>query len=88
MKAAIVDVRTLTKYDPQDELPLKVDASTNGLGACLMQEERPVSFASKSLTKTESNYSSIERESLTVVFGLEHFKIQKPLLWQEGFHQK
>ena len=39
-----------------------------------MLEERPVSFASKSLTKTESNYSNIERECFTVVFKLEHFK--------------
>ena len=37
---------------------------------CLLQEGKPVYFASKSLTETESRYSNIEREMLGVVFAL------------------
>ena len=35
---------------------------------------RPVFYASKTLTTTESNYSNIEREMLGVVFSILHFK--------------
>ena len=35
---------------------------------------RPVFYASKTLTDTESNYSNIEREMLGVVFSILHFK--------------
>ena len=44
-----------------------------GLGAVLFQEDRPVTFASKVLTETESRYANIEREMLAVVFGCEQF---------------
>ena len=35
---------------------------------------RPVFYASKTLTSTESNYSNIECEMLGVVFSMLHFK--------------
>ena len=44
-----------------------------GLGAVLFQEDRPVAFASRALTETESRYANIEREMLAVVFGCERF---------------
>ena len=34
----------------------------------------PVSYASKTLSSTESNYSNIERELLGVLFAITHFK--------------
>ena len=51
------------------------DASRNGLGACMMQTEQPVCYASKSLTDTESQYSNIEREMLGVVLALTRFHL-------------
>ena len=35
---------------------------------------RPISYASKNLSDTESNYLNIERELLGVVFAVLHFK--------------
>ena len=45
---------------------LQTDASIKGLGACLMQQGKPVYFASKALTETQKGYVVIELESLAV----------------------
>ena len=52
---------------------LQVDASKYGLGDTLLQEGKPVSFASKSLTQSEINYAQIEKEMLAILFGCKHF---------------
>ena len=38
-----------------------------------MQEERPIAFASKSLSQTEVGYAQIEKELLAIVFGLKRW---------------
>lgn len=53
---------------------VSVDASPIGLGAALMQKGKPIAFASKALTETQSKCSQIEREMLAVCFGVEKFK--------------
>ena len=52
---------------------LEVDASIKGLGAALVQENRHVALASKTLTSTQASYSNIEREALALVHGVERF---------------
>ena len=39
---------------------LQTDASIKGLGACLLQKEKPVYFASKALTEAQKGYVAIE----------------------------
>ena len=50
-------------------MTIQVDASQVGLGAALLQNGKPVAFASKALTETESQYANIERGMLAAVFG-------------------
>ena len=68
----------LTHYDPS--LPMKVaaDASQYGLGAVISHvlpngEERPIAFASRSLSPSEINYSQIDKEALTLIYGVRMF---------------
>lgn len=63
----------LSYYDPGKELRLQVDASKSGLGAVLLQDHKPIAYASKSLTPTEENYAQIEKELYAVVFGCKRF---------------
>ena len=73
LKDAISEKTSIAYYDSDKPIILEVDASLKGLGATLIQEGRPICFASKTLTQTQSNYSNIEREMLAVVHGVERF---------------
>lgn len=50
-------------------LTLTVDASSKGLGAALVQDEQPIVYASRALTKSQQNYAQIEKEALAISFG-------------------
>ena len=52
---------------------LQTDASIKGLGACLLQEEKPIYFASKALTETQRGYIAIEIKSLAVAWAVAKF---------------
>ena len=64
---------TLSYFDPSAETVVQVDASSRGVGAVLLQHDKPIAFASKSLSECERRYANIEREMLAVVFGCERF---------------
>ena len=71
IKAVISSAMSLTHFDPNKPAVIETDASLKGLGAVLIQENKPVKFLSKSLTQAESGYSNIERELLAVLFACE-----------------
>ena len=63
----------LQYYDNRKPIVIQTDASTAGLGAVLLQDEKPVAYASMSLSKSESNYAPIELECLAIVFAMNKF---------------
>ena len=73
MKQEIISVPILAYYNPKKQTVLQTDASIKGLGACLLQEEKPVYFASKALTVEQWGYIAIELESLAVAWEMEKF---------------
>ena len=63
----------LVFFNVKKPTTISCDASQSGLGAVLMQENRPVAYASRALTSAETRYAQIEKELLAVVFALEKF---------------
>ena len=76
-------------YDGSKPLYIGVDKSKKEIGAVMLQEDCivkntskfeipnnlcPISYTSKTLLSTESNYSNIERELIGVLFAITHFK--------------
>ena len=51
VKDTVKDSWTLGLYDPEEFLVLEVDASTKGNRVCLIQNNRPISYSGKSLTR-------------------------------------
>lgn len=73
LKNILVDAPVLQYYVVDKPVVISVDASKNGLGACILQDNLPVSYASRSLTKAEQNYAQIEKELLACVYACEKF---------------
>ena len=69
----VVKHPVLKFYNVAEEVTLQTDASEKGLGAVLIQNGQPVAFASRTLSKTEQRYATIEKECLAIVFGYERF---------------
>ena len=74
VKEALTSSPTLAYFDSKRAVKLQCDASQFGLGAALLQDDRPVAYASRSLTTTE-HYAQIEKELLAVVFGMEKLDV-------------
>ena len=94
----------LAHFKSGQQLVLVCDASPVGIGAVLAQREadgseRPLGYVSRSLTQAERRYAQIDREALSIVFGVckfhkyllgNHFALvtdHKPLLRLFGEHQ-
>ena len=51
---------TLAYYDRSQPLRIQTDASEYGLDTALLQNNRPIAFASKTLTDVETRYANVE----------------------------
>nr|XP_024658736.1 uncharacterized protein K02A2.6-like [Maylandia zebra] len=77
-KERLASPKILTHYNPELPLRLACDASPYGVGAVLSHvmpdgQERPIAYASRTLSEAERNYAQIEREALAIVFGVRKF---------------
>ena len=73
VKDILTNAPVLAYYDVKKPVTVTCDASKYGLGAALLQEDKPVAFASRALTDAETRYAQIEKELLAVVFAFEKF---------------
>ncbi|KPP68153.1 hypothetical protein Z043_113188, partial [Scleropages formosus] len=59
--------------DPKKNLTLESNASEHGLGSVLLQDGKPITFASQSLSETKMRFAQIRDEMLPAVYRLEKF---------------
>ena len=78
VKETLISPQVLMQYDPTLPLILATDASKTGLGAVLSHRlsngtERPIAYASCSLSSTEQRYPVIDKEALAIVWAIKNF---------------
>jgi len=73
LKTLLVNAPVLTYFDATKKITVQCDASKAGLGSVLLCDGRPVEYASRAMSPTEESYAQIEKELLSIVFGMERF---------------
>ena len=102
-KKLLTSDKCLMHFDSSLKLTLACDTSEYGLGAVISHKmsdgsEKCIGYASRTLSPSERNYSQLEKEGLSCIFGINKFHDylfgrsfelvtdHKPLLglWKEG----
>jgi hypothetical protein len=77
IKTELTKPTILSMYDLEADTIVSADASSHGLGAVLLQKSgdiwKPVVYASRVLSDTESRYAQIEKEALAITWACEKF---------------
>ena len=82
IKEVVTSAPVLKYFDSSKPTQGSGDASSQGLGFVLTQEDHPVTYASRALTQAEQRYSQIEKDALGSSVWL---RTQPPVrLWQES----
>lgn len=77
-KELLTSSQLLVHFNPKLPLLLACDASAYGIGAVLAHlmpdgSEQPIGYASRTLNSAERNYSQLEKEGLSCIFGIKRF---------------
>ena len=78
VKEALQSPNLLVHFDSAKPLLLACDASPVGVGAVLSHRlddgtEKPISYASRTLSAAERKYSQLDKEALAIIFGVKHY---------------
>ena len=79
IKSTITSYPILRSPNFDKSFSLATDASDYGIGAVLFQdfdgEPHPIAFYSKKLNSAQRNYSTIEKEALSLIMAYSHFEV-------------
>ena len=80
VKALLCSAPVLSAPNFAIPFKLEVDASGTGAGAVLLQSDNqkidhPVCYFSRKFNKHQLKYSTIEKETLALLFALQHFEV-------------
>ena len=78
IKEMLIAPNLLVHFDENKPLMLSCDASPYGVGAVLShlmdnQSDKPIAYASRSLSTVERKYSQLDKEALAILFGVSKF---------------
>jgi hypothetical protein len=73
LKQMISTAPVLGYFNPTKPVTLSVDASAKGIGAVILQEDKPIAYASRAMTTAQQKYAQIEKELLAIVYGCQKF---------------
>lgn len=86
LKQKLVDEPILQYPNFSQQFVLTTDASNVGIGGVLSQikdsKDLPIAYYSRTLNKSEQNYSTTEKELLAIINSVEHFR---PCLYGQKF---
>lgn len=72
-KNLLTNAPALKFFDVQKPVTLSVDTSSEGIGAVILQDNKPVAYGSRAFTDAQKRYAQIEKELLAIVYGCEKF---------------
>ena len=81
LKKKLTSTPVMAHFDTKKRSLVIVDGSTYGISAILAQKEHSshqykiISYASRSLSPVEKRYSQTDIEGLSLVWGIEHFRM-------------
>ena len=78
IKKALTSDLFLTHYDPKLEIIVASDASSYGVGSCILHKmpdgtKKPKVHGSRTLLPTKKHYSLTEKEALGIIFAVTKF---------------
>jgi len=74
LKKAMVSTPVLALPDFKESFVVETDASDIGIGAVLMQKDRPIAFLSKALGDSHKHKSIYEKEFLALIMAVEKWR--------------
>lgn len=82
LKALLISDPILRYPDFEKEFTLTTDASNYAVGGVLSQGGHPICYASRTLNGAETNYATLEKELLAIVWATKYFR---PYLYGRKF---
>lgn len=73
LKTKLSNTPTLAVLNSKGPIVLQTDSSKSGMGACLLQNGKPISFYSRAYTECQTRWAPIEKELFAICIALDKY---------------